>query len=191
MRTLALVTAALGLAGLMIGCSSNEGGAEDAESSASAADYASRDLAPVRAATAKYHDVNVALADGYQPGGPCTAVPGLGGMGIHFINFDRAFAPINANEPTVVLFEPTNDGLKLVAVEYVQFIFQDGRPYTDSAPPRPESIPPAPQLFGQTFDGPMPGHFPGMPWHFDFHVWIWKHNPNGMFTDFNPNVKCP
>lgn len=22
------------------------------------------------------------------------------------------------------------------------------------------------------------------------HVWLWKHNPNGMFEDWNPNVSC-
>lgn len=22
------------------------------------------------------------------------------------------------------------------------------------------------------------------------HVWVWKHNPNGMFEDWNPNVSC-
>ena len=23
------------------------------------------------------------------------------------------------------------------------------------------------------------------------HAWIWKHNPAGMFADFNPEVTCP
>jgi hypothetical protein len=22
------------------------------------------------------------------------------------------------------------------------------------------------------------------------HVWLWKHNPSGMFADWNPNVTC-
>src|SRR5688572_17627079 len=39
---------------------------------------------------------------------------------------------------------------------------------------------PDPQLFGQTFQGPMPGHVPGMPWHWDLHVWVWANNPSGM-----------
>ena len=23
------------------------------------------------------------------------------------------------------------------------------------------------------------------------HAWIWKHNPAGMFADWNPEVSCP
>ncbi len=22
------------------------------------------------------------------------------------------------------------------------------------------------------------------------HAWVWKHNPSGMFADWNPNVSC-
>jgi hypothetical protein len=27
--------------------------------------------------------------------------------------------------------------------------------------------------------------------HYDLHVWLWKHNPAGLFAPTNPNVKCP
>jgi hypothetical protein len=40
----------------------------------------------------------------------------------------------------------------------------------------------------------MEGHEPVMPTglhHWDLHVWLWKDNPNGMFTATNPMVKCP
>lgn len=41
----------------------------------------------VRAATAKYSDVEAALAAGYMPDphGECVAIPGVGGMGIHYL----------------------------------------------------------------------------------------------------------
>ena len=26
--------------------------------------------------------------------------------------------------------------------------------------------------------------------HFDRHVWLFRDNPNGVFTPFNPNVSC-
>jgi hypothetical protein len=29
-----------------------------------------------------------------------------------------------------------------------------------------------------------------MPEHYDLHVWLWKHNPEGMFAQFNPRVSC-
>lgn len=44
---------------------------------------------------------------------------------------------------------------------------------------------------GVPFEGPMPGHGPGMPVHYDLHAWIWKANPEGTFTTWNPNVTCP
>jgi len=47
-----------------------------------------------------------------------------------------------------------------------------------------------PSLFGQEFDGPMAGHAPGMPVHYDLHVWFWHDNPNGLFAPFNPALSC-
>jgi hypothetical protein len=37
----------------------------------------------------------------------------------------------------------------------------------------------------------MPGHQPGMPIHYDLHVWLWMDNPSGMFAPWNPRVRCP
>ncbi|MCA1639594.1 MAG: hypothetical protein LC768_14895 [Acidobacteria bacterium] len=50
---------------------------------------------------------------------------------------------------------------------------------------------PTPSLFGRSFNGPMPGHGPGEPVHYDLHVWAWRNNPNGMFAQFNPKLSCP
>ena len=47
-----------------------------------------------------------------------------------------------------------------------------------------------PSVFGESFEGPMPGHEPGMPWHYDKHVWVWETNPNGMFSQWNPSISC-
>ena len=44
------------------------------------------DLAKVRQATAKYHDVNVAIADDYVPTDACDAIPGVGGMGYYYFH---------------------------------------------------------------------------------------------------------
>ena len=38
---------------------------------------------------------------------------------------------------------------------------------------------------------PMLGHIPGMPPHYDLHVWVWQPNPDGMFAIWNPKVTCP
>jgi hypothetical protein len=142
-----------------------------------------RDLAQVRQATAKYHDVNVALADGFIPTPACVESPD-GGMGIHYINPARLMDPAeNVREPEVLLYVESAGGLKLIGVEYFYGI---GAP--DTSIPNP--APPAPVLFGRPFDGPMDPHEPGQPPHYDLHVWIWEHNPSGMFAPFNPNVSC-
>lgn len=142
-----------------------------------------RELAQLRQATAKYHDVNVALADGFIRTPECVESPD-GGMGIHFINPARLMDPAeNILEPEVLLYVETTSGLKLIGVEYFYGI---GAPDT----PVPDPAPPAPILFGRAFDGPMPQHETGQPPHYDLHVWVWEHNPSGMFAIWNPNVNC-
>ncbi len=134
-----------------------------------------RELAAVRRATAKYHDVEKALADGYIAALHCVSVPGLGGMGYHYIKpslaTDLALDPL---QPEFLLYAPSGSGLRLVAVEY--FVANVGQE--------------RPEVMGIPLHGPMPGHEPGMPEHYDLHAWIWQPNPNGMFADFNPNVSC-
>jgi hypothetical protein len=142
-----------------------------------------KDLAQVRQATAKYHDVNAAFADGFIRTPECVASPN-GGMGIHFINPARLMDPaINLLEPEILLYAETEDGFKLLGVEYFQPI---GAPDT----PIPNPAPPAATLFGRPLDGPMPQHEPGQPPHYDLHVWVWQANPSGIFAPFNPNVSC-
>ena len=46
-------------------------------------------------------------------------------------------------------------------------------------------------IFGQPFDGPMPGHNPQMPIHYDLHVWLAEYNPSGLFAQWNPAIRCP
>ena len=142
-----------------------------------------KELAQVRQATAKYHDVNVALADGFIQTPACVESPD-GGMGIHFINPARLMDPaINTLEPEILLYVQTDDGMKLLSVEYFYGI---GAPDT----PVPNPAPPSPTIFGRPLDGPMEQHEPGQPPHYDLHVWLWQANPAGIFAPFNPNVSC-
>ena len=48
-----------------------------------------------------------------------------------------------------------------------------------------------PSIFGRPFDGPMLGHAPGMPIHYDLHVWVAERNPEGLFAQWNPAIACP
>lgn len=129
-------------------------------------------LATARAATAKYHDVNNALADGFINTQQCVQHPFLGSMGIHFVKPSRIGNPsVNAAEPEVLLYLPDEDGdLRLVGLEYVV--------------PAPLATG-TPTLFGQNF------HFNPMRNEYALHVWVWRNNPSGMFADFNPKLSCP
>jgi hypothetical protein len=50
------------------------------------------------------------------------------------------------------------------------------------------SSPPA--LFGQEFMvTPSPNRF-GIPAFYALHAWIWKENPSGLFSPWNPRVSC-
>ena len=75
-------------------------------------------LAAARAATGKYHDVSIAGADGYAPATECIELPGLGAMGIHYINFGLLDGSFNSTTPEILLYVPAGNGLRLVAVEY-------------------------------------------------------------------------
>ncbi len=143
-----------------------------------------KDLAAARRATAKYHDVTTALDDGYISTIGCVEVPGLGVMGIHYINPRLMPPPVDLSTPEVLLYVPTENGVRLVGVEYFFPIGAPGAPVPDPAPP-------APIIFGRAMNGPMPGHEPSQPPHYDLHVWLWEGNPDGTFADFNPNVRCP
>lgn len=144
------------------------------------------ELKAARAATAKYNAVTKALADGYLATDDCVSSPPIpgnqGGMGFHYVNLGLMDTTVDLTTPEILLYAPTEVGVRLVAVEYVLPIGGPG----DPVPPAP---PPAPILFGQTFNGPMEGHDGGPP-HYDLHVWLWEGNPNGIFTPFNPNVSC-
>ncbi|HBR56192.1 MAG TPA: hypothetical protein DEA22_01775 [Blastocatellia bacterium] len=152
-------------------------------------------LAAARAATAKYHDVNNAWADGFIDPLVCVQSPS-GAMGNHFVNPARTQdINVDVTEPEVLLYLPDSaTGRRLIGVEYIAPVIVNGvGPWFGGPgdPPPPGQFNPAPVLFGRAFAGPMPGHEPGMPWHYDLHVWLWLHNPDGMFALFNPAINCP
>lgn len=151
----------------------------------------------VKAATAPYHSLAQAVAAGYSiDGEPCVVSPD-GGMGIHAVN--RSLAgdlTIDPLRPEILLYEPDADGaLKLVGVEYFEVALANSDegpiPWFGANEPDAGWFNPAPSVLGQKFDGPMPGHNPFMPWHYDQHIWLWTDSPAGMFAIWNPAVSCP
>ena len=74
---------------------------------------------------------------------------------------------------------PTNGRRRLAAVEWYH-LDADQNLATDVD---------RPSLFGRPLLGPMI-HEPGTPVHYDVHVWLFKHNPRGVFAPFNPAARC-
>ena len=139
-------------------------------------------IAEVRAATVHFHDVQTAQAAGYGQFLGCISEPGQGAMGIHFPNgsfaSDTVLDPLR---PEVVIYEPKENGqLQLVAIEYL--MFKDAWDAGHSQPP---------SLFGQEFHLVGSPNRYGLPPFYELHLWAWKHNPQGMFYDWNPKVTCP
>lgn len=159
------------------------------------------DLQAVRAAVARYHSYDQALVAGYDIGDePCISSP-AGTMGYHAVNLGLlASGVIDPLRPPILLYAPRTDGsMRLVGVEYFMAALvntADGpRPWFSQEDPRDQDPPltffnHAPSLFGRTFDGPMAGHNPNMPWHYDLHAWVVEENPAGTFAQFNPAVSC-
>jgi hypothetical protein len=88
-------------------------------------------------------------------------------------------------------------GYRLIGVEYLQYVIVTdpagsfSGPWTLPTPwPSHYLVSPVPEVFGHPFLGPVPGHFPGMPWHRELHAWIWAENPDGMFEPWNPKISC-
>ena len=148
------------------------------------------ELAQVRRATARFHDLDAALAAGYQLGwvngdgnriiANCVKHPTAGAMGYHYFHPDlMSDLAVDPLEPEVLVYAPGDDGLELAAVEWVAR-------GPNSNPAGVPATDPPPTLMG------MPMHIlvPAVGFYI-MHAWVWQPNPAGMFADFNPDVSCP
>jgi len=134
----------------------------------------------VRQAADPYKDVAAAEAAGYGLFLGCVSGQQEGAMGVHYPNGALVGdGVLDPTKPEVLVYEPTNDGLKLVAVEYL--VLADDWNAQNPSPP---------VLMGQVFNyNGSPNRY-GMPAFYELHVWAWKNNPNGVFADWNPQVSC-
>lgn len=132
-------------------------------------------LKELRQATARFHSTQQATRAGYKVASPCVVAmdPTLGAMGYHWVNQSLVDPIFEISKPEAVLYEPDENGnLKLVAAEYIVINVGQDRPYFGDHPFDIDGTP-----------VPVP--------HWSLHVWLWKDNPDGIFTKINPNVKCP
>jgi len=147
-------------------------------------------IAAVQAALDKYKDPIAAVRDGYFSTVGCIDFPAggsehgsmeykPGAMGVHFLNPALIGPKLDSTKPQVLLYEPVGDKLVLTGAEW--FV-----PTAVSKTP--------PSVLGHQLMGPMEGHPPILPaelHHWDLHVWLYKDNPNGMYSPTNSAVKCP
>jgi len=134
----------------------------------------------VRQATTDFKDVEAAKSAGYGLFHGCVSGPQEGAMGIHFVNGDLVGdGEIDAAQPEALIYELTNKGLQLVGVEYV--VIAEAWDANHETPPT---------LLGQVFHYVSAPNRYKIPAFYELHVWAWKQNPNGMFTDWNPKVSC-
>jgi hypothetical protein len=134
----------------------------------------------VRNATRPFTDVNAATAAGYQPLFGCVSGPDHGAMGVHYIDLSLyGDGEIDASRPEAIIYEPWENGLRLVGAEYI----------VDAAAWMAHHDAP-PMLEGQAFQLVNSPNRYGLPAFFELHVWAWRNNPNGAFVDWNTRVTC-
>lgn len=134
----------------------------------------------VRQATAVFGDVAEAHSAGYGLFHGCVAGPQGGAMGVHLVNGDLVGdGQLDAARPEALLYEEKNGQMRLVAVEFV--VIAEAWHAANEAPP---------VLMGQLFNYVGAPNRYGIPAFYELHVWAWKHNPSGLFADWNPTVSC-
>jgi hypothetical protein len=134
----------------------------------------------VRQSTEQFRDNRAAVAAGYLLSGGCVSGPEEGAMGVHYVNAPLVGdGELDAARPEVLVYEPRNGQLQLVAVEYIVLAEQ-----WDADNDHP------PVLNGQHFHFVSAPNRTGLPAYYELHVWAWKRNPHGTFADWNPRVSC-
>jgi hypothetical protein len=137
----------------------------------------------VHSATARYVELNVALAEGFVPATPCVSGPDTGAMGVHFVLPSRISAGVlNAEQPEALIYEPmANGAMRLVGVEFIvlESVWAAKNPAGS-----------VPALDGNLLNYiAAPNRF-GLPAFYEIHVWAWESNPKGSYADWNTQVTC-
>ena len=134
-----------------------------------------RQVAALHELFEKYHDLQTAIENGYGFVGPCVSDPELGGMGDHYSrsandDFGRGDGTHSVERPQYLVYAPQKDGSRrLAALDYTV-------PYEKWQGDK------APEFFGIPFTR-NDGFGVWM-----FHIWVFQHNPAGIFANFNPKV---
>jgi hypothetical protein len=132
------------------------------------------DLARLREVTRPYRNLDAAVAAGYpRDVTDCIVHEHHGAMGYHHLNRNNLARDISVERPQFLLYERTPGGeYRLNGVEFIiPFRFW----------PR-DTV--APVFMGQTMKPEDNFKY----WY--LHVWAWRDNPLGVFSDWHPSVYC-
>lgn len=130
-------------------------------------------FATLRSATARYHNLKAATDDGFILLHGCEVRPGEGAVGVLYVNLERFLdGVIDPASPDGLLYAPGPDGkLQLTGVEL-------------AVPRSMWSAPQPPRFLGVTFQ--TEDEFDA----YGLHIWVWRHNDNGMFAQSHSAVSC-
>jgi hypothetical protein len=146
-----------------------------------------------------FKNVSYALSQGYVRGSACETHPTLGGMGHHYVNprLLGLTAPVNGRvngtgtytgvePPAILLYAPDGQGgLELVGIELL--VFAAAWDAANNHPPMYRG-----RAYNYMVDNPNTSHDEAhnfMP-HYDLHIWLFEHNPSGLYAQWNPSVSC-
>lgn len=124
------------------------------------------ELQLAKQSTARYNNIENAIADGYVDIN--VIVPH---MGHHYMNSGYLNASFEIDKPEILVYSPNpaSGHMQLVAVEY--------------AIPNTE---PQPEGFTGSYDVWDNNAGFGL---WLLHAWVWEYNPDGVFSPMNPNVQ--
>jgi hypothetical protein len=135
----------------------------------------------VRESTRRFHDVNLAKAEGYLLMFGCVSGPDDGAMGLHYVNLSLVGdGVLDPARPEIVIYEPLpNGGRRLIGADFL--VFAETWHASNTA---------TPQVMGQLMhliDSP---NRYGLPAFYTLHVWAWKPNRTGAFVNWHADVSC-
>jgi hypothetical protein len=135
----------------------------------------------VRQATERFRDVKVAEQEGYVLTFGCVSGGEYGAMGLHYVNFPLVFdGVLDPTRPEIVIYEPLPNGrVRLTGADFL-VLSSDWHAKNEATP----------ELMGQLlhlFESP--NRF-GLPDFYTLHVWAWKENPTGTFSNWHSKVSC-
>lgn len=150
-----------------------------------------------------YKDVAYALDKGYIRASGCETHPtdpAQGAMGHHYVRPDllglgpRVNGKVNGtgtytdtDPPAILLYIPDGDGgFKLAGIEML--VFFDAWHAQNTRPPNFRG-----REYNLMVDNPdtLRDEAHGFTPHYDLHIWLFEHNPSGLYAQWNPALSCP